>query len=652
MRTPIAGISLILATAAGTGAAESVGVPWLTGNLVTNAGFEQPGTAGGLPPGWSAQTDAGGDLAVAADAAVALDGVRSLRLSSTGAALAGGVAVSAPFPVEAGGRYLFSIAFRQEGFNTNGAPEQYAGVSSLPQLTWLDAGQRPIGKSSFISRFPYGPSGWDLRDAFETAPAGAAGARVEIRLSNDSLRTCGRAVPARLWVDAVQVRRYLPPPTPDWARGASERVVQGAMVNTAVRSWFAGGDDEFQNGRGGQWSRSVDDPLAERGVALAAPPNVGAGIMAHSPYFQAMPPGLYRLRARVRLPAAANRSPAVYLDVDSARAGTRLLLPFAARADAPGGAYADYEGDFILRDAGWWDIRIFTHGEVAWGLDSIKVFPLHELSDRERLTIYPGSEGAAPPPELAPAPYVPVLGGPVKPMEVLVVAGFGFDRLRLSAVFRLLHRDARVTPVWVQASNGAPSIPGLPEDAADWFRYSLVCLCDVGLRGMSLRTRGLLKEYVRRGGALLVLGGHQGYERGGWRGSLLEEALPIEIAPVPAGGLLAWPHGQPVVGVPGSPVFAAERPVATGAVAFFLHDAKVKPSGTIWATVGARPFLVAGEYGKGRVACVLGLPYGEAAAGQTAFWDWPGWIDLLRDTCWWTMKHGGDSDRWSVVQSD
>jgi uncharacterized membrane protein len=149
-----------------------------------------------------------------------------------------------------------------------------------------------------------------------------------------------------------------------------------------------------------------------------------------------------------------------------------------------------------------------------------------------------------------------------------------------------------------------------------------------------------------------VLGGHQGYERGGWHGSLLEEALPIDVAAAPAGGIRAWPRGQPVLGVAGSPVFGADRPSATGARAFFLHDAKVKPSGAVWATAGARPFLVGGAYGRGRVACVLGLPHGEAAAGQTAFWDWPGWVDLLRDVCWWTMKHGGDAQGWNAAQYD
>jgi hypothetical protein len=639
--------------AAAAAAAEPTAVPWLGVNLVTNAGFEQAGTPGAAPPGWSALSEGGGAAEAVADEADALEGRRSLRLTSPGVADGGIAAVSAPFAVAAGAKYLFSVAFRQEGFNTNGAPGAYAGVSASPTLTWLDAQRRPIGRSGRITRFPYGPSAWDLRDAFETAPASAAYAQVEIRVINAGRRTCGRPVAARLWVDAVQVRAYRPPPTPAWATGPSARVVEGAAANEAVRTWFAGSDDAFQKGRGGQWSRPADDPLAERGVALEARASAGEGIMAHSPYFPALPPGLYRLRARVRLPAgvAAESGPAGYLDVDTLSSGVRLAMPFEARADVPAGAYADYEGDFILRDAGWWDIRLYTHGRSVWHVDSIKVFPLHELSDRELLAIYPGSEGAPPPADLLPAPYVPVLGGPVRPLRVLVVAGMGYERFRLAAALRLLHRDTVIQPVWVRSVNGVPGIPGLPATAEECFQYALVCLCDVSLRGVPLRTRTVLREYVRRGGALLVLGGHQAYERGGWRGSLLEETLPVETAAAPAGGVLAFPRGAPVLGVPGSPVFGEGRPVETGAVACYLHAVRVKPGGAVWARAGEHPFLVGGAFERGRVVCALGLPYGEAPAETTPFWEWSGWVDLLRDACWWALQHGGEFDTWNRLQA-
>jgi hypothetical protein len=614
-------------------AEETVPIPWLEANLAPNPDFEEVTDDGRTPKDWTAPVAPDRGLTVETDPTVFLKGRRALRIAVPQSDTQ--VVASSPLmPVEGNALYLVSLAFRQEGFNASGQPDHFEGVSSYPRVQWLDENQKGVGHSTILSRFPYSPSRWDLRDAFERTPANARWARIDVTVTNNSLQESGQTIPATLWIDAVQLRQYRPPPTPDWAKGEAVRVVEGAAPDTRVLAYFVGGDDTFHS-RGGTWSRIVTDPEAERGVALAARAPVEPGIMAHSPYYPALPAGLYRVCARVKVPSTNNNTPVGYMDVDSQSAGTRLILSFAPSAETPG-KYAEVEGDFILRDAGWWDLRLFTHGKEAWSVDSLKVFPLHELEDRQLLAIYPGSEGEIPA-DLQPAPFQPVLGGPRQPLRGLAVVGFGYDRFRIADVFHSLHRDAEMTAVWVKTSNGVTTFSGFPEDPRDFFQYSILFLCNVNVRGMALKYKNALREYVKRGGALVVMGGHQGYERGGWRGSLIEEALPVEAAPTLRRGLICRPRGQPLQVNPQVPWLEAIS-TASSPLTYHLHAATVKPTGEVLVQAGDQPFLVAGAYSEGRVVCLLGLPWGDPGPHETPFWEWDDWVDLLREVCWWAMK--------------
>ena len=82
--------------------------------------------------------------------------------------------------------------------------------------------------------------------------------------------------------------------------------------------------------------------------------HVGPGYMAHSPYWPALPAGLYRVRARVKIPAGQDAAPVGELNVDSEHAGVRQILPFVSSRETAG-KYANVEADFILPDSGWWD---------------------------------------------------------------------------------------------------------------------------------------------------------------------------------------------------------------------------------------------------------------------------------------------------------
>lgn len=638
-------LGLGLFTGACLAAEETVRIPWLGENLASNAGFEEVAADRRMPAAWEARVPVDRDAAVASDATVFLKGKRCLKISVPKSEAWVEVNSSA-IPVEMGATYLFSIAFRQEGFNSTGESFHFEGISPYARIQWLDDNGQSVGRSTGLP-LPYGPSRWDLRDAFQPAPTNARLARIQIIVSNDSHKHSGKTVPATLWVDTVQLRKYAPPPTPNWAKGESLRVVAGAAGDTRLLSYFVASDDTFRN-RGGTWSRIVTDPQAERGTALQAPPKVGRGNMTHSPYWPALPAGLYRVRARVKIPAVTESAPVGYMDVDSQYDGQRQILPFVPYRETEG-TYRDVEADFILRDSGWWNLRLYTHGKETWWVDSLKVFCLHELEDRQLLAIYPGSEGELPA-DLKPARFKPVMGGPRKPMKGLVVAGLGYDRFRIADVFHVLHRDAEMKAVWVQLGmGGMMSFTGFPEDPCDLFQYSILYLCNVNVRSMGLKYKNAIREYVKRGGALVIMGGHQAYERGGWRGSLIEEAMPIQVAPAMPGGLIHFKNGKPLkVNSECSWLEAVSTDCPSGSgwdspLVYYLHTATVKPVGQVLVRAGGKPFAVGGDYGEGRVLCILGVPWGESPApDKPGFWEWDDWVDLFRELCWWAMRNPVD----------
>jgi hypothetical protein len=64
-------------------------------------------------------------------------------------------------------------------------------------------------------------------------------------------------------------------------------------------------------------------------------------------------------------------------------------------------------------------------------------------------------------------------------------------------------------------------------------------------------------------------------------------------------------------------------------VVLWQHVMKAKPDATVHVTAGGHPVILSRPYGKGKVCFVTAAPLGNAATGETAFWDWPQWPELV-----------------------
>jgi uncharacterized membrane protein len=588
-------------------------VDWIGPNLLTNPEFEMANDQD-LPADWTLAATPAGSAKFSRDQQVFLVGKAALKVEvpDTGAA----VVRSKSTAVEAGKWYLVSVGYRSEGFGQRG---KYSGVDSSVAVIWNDAAGKQIGTSPGIS-FPYHPVDWDLGDRFVLAPASAATLVLSASLNNHSQQQIGKNIPSTLWLDGWQVRQYTPPVTPAWALEKVPRIVEGGLSTSRTQAYQL----SRQNMAGGRWSSIVSDPQATYDSVIASPEGVGRGIMAHSPYFTNAPPGLYRALLRCKVAKGTGDKEAGAIDIFSEFAGARAERHFSP-ADFPAvDTYQEFSVDFVLRSAGYWGFRVYTQGHQPFTADTVKIFPLALLEDQPLLELYPGSEGAIPA-ELRPRRNA-------HPFTGLLVAGALYDYYRIVDAHHLSGYDMQLRMVPIRKGRSQVYV-GFPETAQELFDHNVIYLCGADLTALTLRQKNVLAEYVRRGGGLIVFGGHKALDRGGLKGSLLENVLPVTGgAGLPP--LVTLPGGAPLAR-------AAAHPVTQFAdfdsppICFYVHDLQPRPEAQIIITVGGKPCLVVGQCGKGRVA-VIGLTcFGAPAASQTPFWQWRSWVLLLRDLAWW-----------------
>ena len=148
----------------------------------------------------------------------------------------------------------------------------------------------------------------------------------------------------------------------------------------------------------------------------------------------------------------------------------------------------------------------------------MKIFPLALLEDKQLLDLYPGSEGAIP------ATIQPRRN--TYPFTGLLVAGALYDYYRIVDAHHLSGYDTKLKMVPIRKGRSQVYV-GFPETAEDLFDHNVIYLCGADLTALTLRQKNMLAEYVRRGGGLIVFGGHKALDRAGLKGSLLEEVLPV-----------------------------------------------------------------------------------------------------------------------------
>lgn len=587
--------------------------PFLGGNLLSQGRFEEWNEQA-QPEGWTVAAKEG---SCEPDNTLRAEGAKAARLSVPKSP--GYVQLTSPKIPAGPGPYLVRFTFRVEGLARGRA---YEGGQADGQIFWLGEGDKTL-RHDYVA-FTYFPLEWSYRDRFCNAPPGTTAIRVSVGLY------CGEkvAVPTTAWFDDVAVCSYRPP------TGVGEKVIREWSVTAGKEilkvpdapAWFYLSGAEGGESAQAEWVRDGDAFL---GAALHAKPEADRGIVFHSPYTVEQPPGLYRIYFRMKVPPVAPADitkPLADVDVDSSAVGQRgSLSPTYAYFRTPG-TYEDVTFDFIKQAGGWLSFRVFTPGKGAeFWLDHVRVVQLRRFSDPDLLAWYPGiagSLGAKPTLERGPKPHL------------LLVEGLLAQAYRLDEALAKLP-DCEITRLFYSMGQIGGSIEGYPMLWRDLRRFSVVVLANGSLEGIGPEQRLQLAALVKAGGGLLLLGGKAAYGSGGVRNSFLEEILPVSVADsrfdiVPAGGALVKASAEAV----GNPKWP------TAVVCPFVHQIKPRPGATVAVTAGKAPFLLVTTVGEGRVACVVGTPYGAAPEGKQTFLEWPDWPLLLRNVLLWLGQGG------------
>ncbi|WP_336800146.1 glutamine amidotransferase [Kaistia sp. MMO-174] len=168
---------------------------------------------------------------------------------------------------------------------------------------------------------------------------------------------------------------------------------------------------------------------------------------------------------------------------------------------------------------------------------------------------------------------------------------------------------------------------------------------DVWLHGKPMPNRlKLLREWTKKGGGLVMIGGYltfQGIDgRGRWSRTAVEDALPVTC--LPHDDRIEVPEGfrAEIVGNRSHPLLAGldgEWPILLGANEVKLRDrADVELLARLPDSEGGHPLLVAGEFGEGRSVAWTSdigphwLP--------NSFVEWPGYARLWKNVLGWVTK--------------
>lgn len=213
-------------------------------------------------------------------------------------------------------------------------------------------------------------------------------------------------------------------------------------------------------------------------------------------------------------------------------------------------------------------------------------------------------------------------------------------------------KDSPFNVTWLTAH---AAVGEMPFTAEELDHYDAIVLSDIGANSLLLHPDvwllgkpvpnrlKLIREWTRRGGGLVMMGGYltfQGIDgRGRWARTPVEEAMPVTCLPyddrieVPEGfraEVAAGAESHPVLaGLPG------EWPLLLGANEVVpRHGAEVLAR--LPAEDGGHPLIVAGTFGQGRSA-VWTSDIGPHWC-PTPFVEWAGYATLWKNLLGWVTK--------------
>lgn len=241
------------------------------------------------------------------------------------------------------------------------------------------------------------------------------------------------------------------------------------------------------------------------------------------------------------------------------------------------------------------------------------------------------AENAAPPPES--------FSFPPSPTRIHIAKGLWWQLFRITEAGALMGGaiyDESFDVFGRTNYHGyGKTLGDFPKRPAEFFRHHVIVITGCRAAALSSERQQQLKDWVLKGGGLLVTGGVQGLGRGKYSGTILEELLPVSVSQEDDFRKTS-PDAVLAPTAEGSEFFKTQPAWQQKPRLFYMHvDLSLKKGAEVLLKSDNHPALVTWKTGKGRAALFAGTVCGDPKPGELAFWDWDGWPVLLSQTLQW-----------------
>ncbi len=208
-----------------------------------------------------------------------------------------------------------------------------------------------------------------------------------------------------------------------------------------------------------------------------------------------------------------------------------------------------------------------------------------------------------------------------KGVSVLHGMGLWYDFNRVPEILKGIDPEAAVKEASFHISTLGPELTYQPLLAEELMGYDLIILNNVGANALGEPGEAAVDQFVRSGGALLIMGGICTMGKGRFDEGPLAEALPLAV--IPFFDLAKFDSFERIID-PKSP------DKDHGTVRWYQKPKAVKPDATTVLTAKGEPMLLVRKHGKGKVAVFLGTPMGDPPQGATPYWESEAWTAFMR----------------------
>ncbi|MBI2192104.1 MAG: hypothetical protein HYU36_08980 [Planctomycetes bacterium] len=362
----------------------------------------------------------------------------------------------------------------------------------------------------------------------------------------------------------------------------------------------------------------VEDPDAQGGTAQAAIPGKSEpGSPICSFYSYARPAGIYRVIWRVKVDGNVLDEPVFRAAAD------RFSLEVKGTDFRAPNTYQEFTVTAEKDEGGFFAIVATWPGKGRVLVDSVTVVSEKLYTERELLEKRGGL--AQPGVWIFPRP---------SPLRVHVAKGLWWSFFGLEEAMAELG-GALVTSSYHGTAQAGTYLSQFPSTGQGLMRHHLVILANVDAPALRAQGRFLLEEYVRHGGALLVLGGPYALGPGQYRFTALERLLPVRLS---SDQRLQAKEGWALAPVPGTEdILSPDLSWDLAPHLYYYHPVELKAGCRALVQAAGRPVVAVGDVGEGRVGVVAFTAEGDPPEGQLAFWEWGDMPRLVSDVCRWLV---------------